>query len=199
VAWDAGILSGTVKYLDRHLRDRRVGQIVRRIPPGARVLDVGCHDGALFRALGPALRDGLGMDDALLGPLTGDRYHLLPGSFPSELPSDAGEFDAITMAAVFEHIPTDEQAGVVKACWELLTDGGQVLLTVPSPLVDPLLDVLAAVRIIDGMEHHQHFGFKPADLTPLFTSHGFALAEHRTFQLGLNNLFIFAKPDGRPS
>jgi 2-polyprenyl-3-methyl-5-hydroxy-6-metoxy-1,4-benzoquinol methylase len=139
------------------------------------------------------------MDDALVGPLAGPRYQLLPGSFPADLPSDAGEFDAITMAAVFEHIPTEEQTGVAKACWERLVDGGRVVLTVPSPLVDPILDVLAAVRIIDGMEHHQHFGFKPADLRPLFTSHGFELTHHHSFQLGLNNLFVFVKPGAAPA
>ncbi len=183
-----------MKFLDRYLRDRRLDQVVRRIPPGARVLDVGCHDGAMFRALGHSLREGWGVDAALVGPLDGPRYRLLPGSFPNDMPSDAGVFDAVTMAAVFEHIPTDEQPAVAKACWELLVDGGQVVLTVPSPLVDPILDVLAATRIIDGIEHHQHFGFQPADLVPLFTGHGFELAHRHSFQLGLNNLFVFVKP-----
>ncbi|MGI9031749.1 MAG: class I SAM-dependent methyltransferase, partial [Ilumatobacteraceae bacterium] len=161
-----------MKYFDRYLRDRRIDQVVRRIPPGARVLDVGCHDGALFRALGPALREGVGIDAALAGELSGPGYHLIPGSFPEDLPDDCGQFDAIAMAAVFEHIPTDQQAGVVTACWKRLVDGGQVILTVPSPLVDPILDVLAVVRVIDGIEHHQHFGFQPAHLAPLFTSKG---------------------------
>jgi SAM-dependent methyltransferase len=185
-----------VKYLDRYLRDRRLDQVVRRIPPGARVLDVGCHDGALFRVLGHSLREGLGIDAALAGPLTGPNYRLVPGSFPDALASDAGGFDAVTMAAVFEHIPIDQQDAVAKACWDLLVDGGQVVLTVPSPLVDPILDVLAATRIIDGLEHDQHFGFEPADLEPLFVRHGFDLAHRHSFQLGLNNLFVFVKPVG---
>jgi len=162
------------------------------------VLDVGCHDGALFRALGHSLREGLGVDAGLVGPLTGPNYRLVPGSFPDAVPPDAVGFDAVTMAAVFEHIPTDEQDALVKTCWDALVDGGQVVLTVPSPLVDPLLDVLAATRIIDGIEHHQHFGFKPADLEPLFVRHGFELAHRHSFQLGLNNVFVFVKPAGSP-
>lgn len=183
-----------MKYLDRFLRDRRLDQIVRRIPPGARVLDVGCHDGALFRALGHSLRDGFGLDADLVGPLTGPRYRLEPGMFPSDVPDDVGTFDAITMAAAFEHIPTGQHEAVATACWELLADGGQVVLTVPSPLVDPILDTLVALHIADGMEHGQHFGFQPADLVPLFTGHGFELTHRHTFQLGLNNLFVFTKP-----
>ncbi|MGI9051870.1 MAG: class I SAM-dependent methyltransferase [Ilumatobacteraceae bacterium] len=183
-----------MKYFDRYLRDRRIGQIARRVPLGARVLDVGCHDGALFRALGWSLAAGLGLDDALVGPLSGERYRLVPGSFPADVPADAGEFDAITMAAVFEHIPTDEQADVVDACWRYLPPGGVVVLTVPSPIVDRILDVLSAVRMIDGMAHHQHYGFRPADLVPLFSGGGFALTHRGVFQLGLNNVFVFTKP-----
>jgi hypothetical protein len=44
------------------------------MPPGAKVLDVGCDDGQLFRSLGPSLRGGLGIDANLVGELTGDRY-----------------------------------------------------------------------------------------------------------------------------
>ena len=44
---------GGMNAVDRWIRDLRIGRAIRSIPPGARVLDVGCHDGALFRALGP--------------------------------------------------------------------------------------------------------------------------------------------------
>ena len=54
-----------MRYLDRFLRDRRLAQVVRRIPVGAAVLDVGCHDGALFRAIGFGLRFGVGIDSDL--------------------------------------------------------------------------------------------------------------------------------------
>jgi 2-polyprenyl-3-methyl-5-hydroxy-6-metoxy-1,4-benzoquinol methylase len=183
-----------VKHLDRSLRRRRLDQAVRRIPIGARVLDVGCHDGALFRAVGFGLRDGIGIDADLLGELASDSYRLLPGRFPDDLPADVGTFDVITMLAVFEHVPADEQRAVVDACWRLLRGGGSVVLTVPSALVDPILDALVAVRLIDGMQHEEHHGFEPSDLAPLFRSVGFELAEHRRFQFGLNNVFVFRRP-----
>jgi len=103
------------------------------------------------------------------------------------------------MAAVFEHIPVEEQAGVVDACWGHLSPGGVVVITVPAPIVDPILEVLSAVRLIDGIEHDQHFGFRPADLGPLFTGRGFELVHRGVFQLGLNNLIVFAKSDSRAS
>ncbi|HET7719195.1 MAG TPA: methyltransferase domain-containing protein, partial [Acidimicrobiales bacterium] len=177
--------------VDRYLRDRRVEHARRHIPPGARVLDVGCFDGALFQALGAGIGPSIGIDEELVGPVEADRYRLVPGRFPDDLPADAGRFDVVTMLALFEHIPTADQDTVVAACRELLQPGGLVVLTVPSPAVDPMLDVMAKLRIIDGLSHDQHHGFKPADLEPLFARHGFVLERHKRFQLGLNNLFVF--------
>ena len=56
-----------MRRFDRFIRDQRINQAVRFIRPGSRVLDIGCHDGALFRAIGPALREGVGIDPDLAG------------------------------------------------------------------------------------------------------------------------------------
>jgi 2-polyprenyl-3-methyl-5-hydroxy-6-metoxy-1,4-benzoquinol methylase len=162
----------------------------RRAP---KVLDVGCDDGQLVRSLGPSLREGLGIDANLVGELTGDRYRLVPGYFPKDVPPDAGDFDVVSMLALFEHIPTEEQPAVVEACYELLVPGGWVVITVPSPAVDPMLDAMVKLRVLDGIEHEQHYGFKPADLPPLFEQGGFSLSRSYRFQLGLNNVFVFDK------
>jgi hypothetical protein len=74
------------------------------MPPGAKVLDVGCDDGQLFRSLGPSLREGLGIDANLVGELTGDRYRLVPGYFPKDVPPDAGDFDVVSMLALFDPV-----------------------------------------------------------------------------------------------
>jgi SAM-dependent methyltransferase len=102
--------------------------------------------------------------------------------------------DVVSMLALFEHIPTEEQPAVVEACYELLVPGGRVVITVPSPAVDPMLDAMVKLRVLDGIEHEQHYGFKPADLPPLFEQGGFSLSRSYRFQLGLNNVFVFAKP-----
>jgi SAM-dependent methyltransferase len=184
-----------MKLLDRVLRDWRIAQATSQIPPGAEVLDVGCHDGALFRAIGPALRRGLGVDGDLLGELEGERYLLRPGHFPEAVGAHEGPFDVVTMLAVFEHIPVEAQASIVRSCWDLLRPGGMVVITVPAPLVDTILDVLMQLRLLDGMETDQHYGFEPSDLVPLFTDGGFETMVERRFQLGLNNLFVFRRPD----
>ena len=180
--------------LDRRIQTWRIRQAIRFLPPDARVLDVGCDDGALFRTMGPALREGVGLDPALEAAVTGERYRLLPGSFPADAPDEPGAFDAVTMLAVMEHVPPDEQPKVAERAFELLRPGGRFVLTVPSPAVDTILDVLIRLHLLHGMEADQHYGFEPDDLAPVATAVGFRLLLRSTFQARLNNLFVFEKP-----
>ena len=183
--------------LDRFIQRLRVRAAMPHIPRGARVLDVGCADGHLLRALGPHAHDSVGIDTE--APLAhdasaaGDRYRLIRGRFPDDLGA-AGEFDVITMLAVFEHFPEADRPRVVDACRRLLRRGGRVVMTVPAPSVDRIVDMLVKLRLADGMDVDAHHGYDP-DRTPgLFT--GFRVARHERFELGLNHLFVLERIAG---
>lgn len=120
-----------------------------------------------------------------------DGARLFPGSFPDDLPADVGTFDAITMLAVLEHIPLERQAALAESCRRFLRDRGRLVISVPSALVDPILDGLKGLRLIDGMSLEEHFGFE-VDSTPRIFGQ-FHLLKRERFQLGLNNLFVFER------
>jgi cyclopropane fatty-acyl-phospholipid synthase-like methyltransferase len=183
-----------MKRVDRLIRDQRIAQAARFIRPGSRVLDIGCHDGELFRVIGPALREGIGLDPDLAGPLTGSNYSLRPGLFPDDAPDEAETFDAVCALAVLEHVGAGERAGFAAAIARLLRIGGEAILTVPAPAVDRMLDVMIGLGILDGMEADQHHGFQITEVEPLFSNAGLALERHEKFQFGLNHLFVFRKP-----
>jgi len=180
-----------MKPLDRWLQRRRIAQAARFLTPDSRVLDVGCADGALFREL--KITDGLGLDPDLSVRREVGAVPLLPGRFPQDVPATA-PFDAITLLAVLEHIPGAQLTALAAASFRLLKPKGRLIITVPSARVDRLLAVLKSLRLIDGMALEEHHGFDPAQTPAIFTPAGFRLHRHHTFQLGLNNLFVFRKP-----
>lgn len=180
--------------VDRWLQRWRIARVRPFIPPGALVLDIGCHQGELFRQLSDRVGEGVGVDPLLAEPVDGEGYRLLPGSFPEALAADDNRFDVITLLAVLEHIPTDRQTRLIEEIHRHLEPGGVVVITVPSPFVDRILAVLRGLRLIHGMSLEEHYGFEPAHVTPLFEERGFSPQAAKTFQLGLNHLFVFRRP-----
>ena len=148
--------------IDRFLQRWRFGKAKRFIPPGARVLDVGSDDGALFRYLGDRLGMGIGIDPAARAHAD-RRWRVIGGRFPDDVPPE--RFDVITALAVLEHIPDDALGPFRDACIEYLEPGGVFIATVPSPAVDRILHVLERLRLIHGMALHEHHGFEATTTT----------------------------------
>lgn len=165
---------------------------MRFIPSAARVIDVGAHEGELFQALGARLIRGFGIEPLRQDVHTTATFTIAPGFFPATRPAD-GEWDAVTMLAVLEHVPTKDQPALAAACHELLKPGGRVIITVPAKAVDHILAVLRFLRLIDGMSLEEHYGFEPADTLRIFAAPQFRLLHRSRFQGGLNHLFVFER------
>ena len=90
---------------------------------------------------------------------------------------------------------------MAQGCFAHLRPGGRLILTVPSPAVDPILHVIqrAGLGDRDTMHLHEHHGFKASETPQIFEQAGFTLIAHRRFELFLNNLFVFARPAARQS
>src|SRR3989442_14316616 len=97
-----------MKLTDRVLQRWRIAKAAPYLAPGARVLDVGCADGALFGVLGGRIAGGVGIDPELARPGEGERVRLVRGHFPDDLP-DVGTVDPITLLAVFQQLDGDPQ------------------------------------------------------------------------------------------
>jgi len=181
-----------MKQIDRLLQKWRIRQAKRWLTNNSRLIDIGAYHGETFVALGDQLSEGFGIEPLLDWRIETPSYVIEPGYFPTVRPVH-GNWDAVTMLAVLEHIPEEEQAGIVDACYDLLRPGGRVIITVPAHAVDHILAVLKFCRLIDGMSLEEHHGFEPADTKRIFNSPRFHLRHHSRFQLGLNHLFVFEK------
>ena len=184
-----------MNWADRLLQNWRIAKARPWLVKGARVLDIGCADGALFRrvkGLGPSV----GIDPDVPSRTQVGTATLLKGAFPQAL-EDSAPFDAITLLAVLEHIPPADQPRLAADCARFLKPGGWLLMTVPAPAVDSITHVLRTLRIIHGMSLEEHTGLAPHSAVEVFASAGLELVKRKKFQLGLNNLFVFRK-EGRP-
>jgi SAM-dependent methyltransferase len=187
-----------MKPLDRILQRWRIMVAGRHIPSGARVLDIGCGDGGLFRRLKHRIREGIGIEPTLAASRREGPYWLMAGEFPDRRLEAEAPFDAITMLAVLEHFPDEALDAVSRSCASLLKPGGRLVITVPSPQVDVLLHWLVRWRLLDGMAAHQHHGYDVRQTPTLFARAGLTPVVARRFQFGLNNLFVFEKPPVAP-
>ena len=174
--------------LDLFIQSQRINMARQFLWPGARVLDLGCGDGALFRLV-PEV-SGIGIDPTLPSPIELPNARLLPGKFPEDTATEC-EFDFVTMLASLEHLPPVVRSHLGTGCYRALKPKGKVIITVPSAKTDILLSALKALHLIDGISLEEHHGYDVRETPQLFSS--LKMASQKRFQLGFNNLFVFEK------
>lgn len=183
-----------MKTLDKYLQKRRFKIAAKLIRPNSKILDIGGHRGEFFSFLKNKQIAGICLDPHCIPSDNFDMPEVkcIKSTFPCDALTNE-KFDYITVLAVFEHIPLNNQAEFAKSCYTLIDKGGKVIITVPAPAVDSILKILKFVRVIDGMDTHQHFGYEVKKTIPIFESAGFALEIHKQFEFGLNHFFVFRK------
>ena len=183
-----------MRAVDRILRRWRIARVAGWVRPGDRLLDVGCYDRSLIDAVADRIAGAVGID-SVAEPCESGGVRIERGEFPKDLAAEPGAFDCITALAVLEHVR--EPDAFATACHRLLSPGGRVVLTVPHPAVDRIVEALIFLRLADGMDFDEHHGFDVADTGPIFEGVGFRRVAVRPFQLGLNRLFVFEKAGPR--
>jgi ubiquinone/menaquinone biosynthesis C-methylase UbiE len=178
---------------DRFLAWRRFRAATPFIGFGSRVCDLGCGPGAPFlHAIEPRLLSGVGLDEnpgeSIRGKISSVRANI---TYP--LPLDSGQFDHVTMLAVLEHLAAPHN--VLLEAYRLLRPGGSLIMTWPSALVDPILEVLTRLRLVNAeLGFHQHQPRIPdLKLKHILTGIGFTTIENGTFEFRLNNWLVAHK------
>lgn len=180
-----------MQAMDRVLQNWRIRQAGRFIRDGDKLLDVGCFDGCLLQRYRPKLKRAAGLDP-LVVPFQSEEFEIYADVLPGKVRFEDESFTCITMLAVLEHV--EDIGELVRECSRILAPGGRVILTVPHPLVDEILEWLIRLKIVGGMSLEEHHHFDVRETAPAFEKEGFETSVSSSFQLGLNRLFVFGKP-----
>jgi SAM-dependent methyltransferase len=104
------------------------------LPQSARILEIGSGTGGNLEMLSTFGQvSAFEMDERarlIAMEKTGDRFEILSGVCPTDIPFVDAKFDLICLFDVLEHI--DEDVETLIALKGLLAEGGRVLLTVPA-------------------------------------------------------------------
>lgn len=158
---------------------RRMKFVARHVPPGGRILDVGCAAGYFLRVTKDAGHDVFGVEVSpaiateAIQALGADRVWVgTLGSLPPDRPGCAPEsFDLVTMWDVVEHVP-DPQA-LLEQARAMLRPGGKLIVETQN--VDSRFAKLLGRRW-HHFKHEEHiYHFNQKTIRRLLDQAGFAV------------------------
>ena len=176
--------------IDRFIARQRFRAAYPNIRKGSRVLDLGCGlEAAFLDYAADRIGSGVGLDDQVAEGFRG-RWQCVHADLRLTLPFPDASFDHVVMLAVLEHLVEPQK--VLNEVYRVLAPDGSLILTWPSSMVDPLLQILHGLRFVsDEMESDEHQKRIPvAVLREMLRNIGFQKFLHRRFELGLNNLMV---------
>ena len=106
-------------------------QLLKAIPPDARVLDIGCGTGATLRWLAPHARESVGVDVSIEGLAVA--RETAPGSrlavaSASALPFADKTMDIVVSTDVLQHLRTEDRQAALREMHRVLVPGGRILV-----------------------------------------------------------------------
>jgi SAM-dependent methyltransferase len=130
------------RYVEWTLRHMILGVVDEGFFDGKRLLDFGCGVGAstviLARMFSGAEIVAVELEESLLAVARRraahyglSRVRLVQSPSGLELPQGIGEFDAVVMSGVYEHLMPDERQFLMPRVWSVLRPGGVLFLTMP--------------------------------------------------------------------
>jgi ubiquinone/menaquinone biosynthesis C-methylase UbiE len=180
--------------LEPFLRKLRLYKVIKHIPRGCKLLDIGCGNTASFLwTVSPKIKQGFGVDFKVSDFET-NNIKVQQYKFQDNLPFPDNYFDVVTMLAVLEHIEKEKE--ILEEVYRVLIPGGRLILTVPSIWSQPVLEFLSyKLKIVSEMEirDHKRYYNRTKLRNALTKTAKFGDFHHQYFQFWMNNFCMVVK------
>jgi len=128
-------------------------RVLAALPPGGRVLDVGCGSGVLLGQLAghAGYRAGVELSEAAAADASEVADEVVNAPVDADLPFAADSFDVVVCADILEHLP--EPATALGLLASFCRPGGAVVISVPN-----VANWQARLRLLRGIWRYEPVG-----------------------------------------
>lgn len=154
------------------LKEIRFRTVKNWIPKGGILVDIGCGNSSLIlNKLCHYMDFCIGVDEDVDPTVTGN-IQLVQHEIKKKIPIESELAHVVTLLASLEHMKYPQ--AITQEVFRILKPGGVCLLTVPSPIAKPFLNLFSWLRLVDPhmIEQHQTY-FSKKELRDLFSRAGF--------------------------
>lgn len=174
-----------ITFFEPLFQELRIRKVLPHLKNRKILIDIGCDQPQVFiDRVKKDMKSCIGVD-IVVDQYSYENVRILSQDLQKKivLPSNSG--DIITMMAVLEHMRYPEE--IVRECYRILKKDGFLLITVPSPLSKPLLELFARLGLVrkEMIEQHENY-FTRERLRTLMKNTGFRHIDVHTFEFGLN-------------
>ena len=179
--------------IDFFIQNKRIKLIEKYVPSNSYILDVGCgyYPQNLIN-LQAKISKAVGIDKDIPDTSFAPNIRFIKADQQAQIPLPDNEFDCILLLAVLEHLENTTE--IIAECYRILKPGGRLIITIPTNYSQPILLKLAYFGLISKEEifDHKHY-FRKAEIDQLMQQNKFKKIVSRSYNLGLNALFVFEK------
>ncbi|MFA4820546.1 MAG: methyltransferase domain-containing protein [Candidatus Aenigmatarchaeota archaeon] len=180
------------KFFVKFFRVIRNQKVMKYVPEGSSVLDIGCGDDFyLLSGLQRKIKSGMGVDIAVKNAKS-DNIIIKKIRIGQKLPFKDASFDVVTMIAFIEHLEKPEK--VLTDCRRVLRKGGVIIITTPMARAKPFWEFLVNLGLTEekNTEDHKQY-FSQEKVEKLLKTNGFDITVSKKFELGMNYIAVGRK------
>lgn len=180
------------KFFVKFFRVIRNKKVMKHVPNGADMLDIGCGDDFyLLTSLQRKIKTGVGVDIAVKDTKSGN-ITIKKVRIGQKLPFKDMSFNVVTMIAFIEHLERPEK--VLADCRRVLRKNGLIIITTPMGRAKPFWELLVNLHLTEEKttEDHKQY-FSQDGVEKLLKKSGFDVIVSKKFELGMNYIAVGRK------